>query len=60
MTLHVPLATNIVAGFHNQVKALDENELQHAFSIDGVSMITIRFVPWFAKKRYGRFAHDFP
>jgi len=50
MTLHVPPARNIFAGQPQPVKALDDNELQHAFSINVVSMVTNRFVLWFAKK----------
>ena len=41
---------NILAGQCEPVKALDEIELQHAFSVDGVSTVTIRFVLQFAKK----------
>ncbi len=51
MTLLVPPAGNFFTGERNPVKGLDEYELQHAFSIDGVSMITHRFVLWVDKKR---------
>ena len=50
MTLHVPPARNIFAGQPEPVKALDHNELQHAFSIDVVSMVTNRVVLWFPKE----------
>jgi len=49
MTLHVPPAGSIFTGQRQAGKALDENELQHACSVDAVSTITHRFVPWFAK-----------
>ncbi len=50
MTLHLPPAENIFAGQPKAVKALDDNELQHAYSIDVVSMVTNRFVLWFPNK----------
>ncbi len=50
MTLHVPPASHIFAGRLKPVKALDVTELQHAISIDVVSMVTNRFVPWFLRK----------
>jgi hypothetical protein len=48
--LLVPPIGNFLAGERKPVRALDENELQHAFEIDRVSTITDHFVLWFDKK----------
>jgi hypothetical protein len=50
ITLLVPPTGNFLAGERKPVRALDENELQHAFEIDRVSTITDHFVLWFDKK----------
>jgi len=47
--LLAPPAGNFLAGERKPVRALDENELQHAFEIDRVSTITDHFVLWFEK-----------
>ena len=60
MTLLVPPAENIFASERNPVRGLDEYELQHAFSIDVVSMITHRFVLWVDKKTKPKLALYFP
>jgi hypothetical protein len=50
ITLLVPPTGNFRVGERKPVRALDENELQHAFEIDRVSTITDHFVLWFDKK----------
>jgi len=41
-------------GWPEPVEMLDEPGLQHAFFGNGVSMITYRFVLWFAEKKRPR------
>jgi hypothetical protein len=60
ITLLVPPTGNFLAGERKPVRALDENELQHAFEIDRVSTITDRFVLWFEKNQAQRLASYFP
>jgi len=43
----MPPIRDFIAGRHEAVKALNENELHHAYSIYVVSMVTGRFVLWF-------------